>query len=103
LIEVPWLSDIRVPAPSHQKELAAGLGGHLDCCAKVGGQHYVAVRIAEDVMAGDLVSPIKNVIEVFRAMLIPDYVRLMVYRKVSASLSCPFLISEEDNFYLRVQ
>ena len=54
-------------------------------------------------MAGDLVSPIKNVIEVFRAMLIADYVRLMVYRKISASLSCPFLISEEDNFYLRVQ
>ena len=54
-------------------------------------------------MAGDLVSPIKNVIEVLRAVLIPDYLRLMVYRKISAGLSCPFFISEEDNFYLRVQ
>jgi len=27
-------------------------------------------------------------------MLIPDYVRLMAYRKLSASLSCPFFISE---------
>jgi hypothetical protein len=54
-------------------------------------------------MAGHLASPIKNVIEVLRAMLIPDYVRLMAYRKVSASLSCPFFISEEDNLYLRVQ
>ena len=54
-------------------------------------------------MAGDLLGAIKNVIEVLRAMLIPDYVRLMAYRKVSASLSRPFFISEEDNLYFRVQ
>jgi len=52
-------------------------------------------------MAAILVSPIKNIIEVLRACH-PDYVRLMAYRKLR-QLSCPFLHSEEDNFYIRVQ
>src|SRR5258708_27208134 len=103
LIEVPRLGDIRVPAPSNHEERVVGFGGHLECCAEIRSQHYVAVRIAQDVMAGDLLGAIKNVIEVLRAMLIPGYMRLMADPKISANLSCPFFISEEDNLNVRVQ
>jgi hypothetical protein len=54
-------------------------------------------------MTGDLLGPIKNVIEVLRAMLIMGYMRLMADPKISANLSCSFFISEEDNLHVRVQ
>ena len=64
LIEVPWLGDIRIPSPSNHKELAVvGFGCHLERFAKVRGQDYVAVRIAENVMARDFVRAVKEVVE----------------------------------------
>src|SRR5258708_14894821 len=69
LIEVPWLSDIRVPAPSNHEEPVVGFGGHLECCVEIRSQHYVAVRIAQDVMAGDFAGASQKIIEVLSPLL----------------------------------
>jgi len=103
LIEVPWLSDIGVPAPSNHEEIAVGLRGYLESHAKVRSQHYVAVRITQNLMAGDFVGAIKDVIEVLRAMLIAAYKGLMADSQIPASLSRTFFVSKEDNLYVRMQ
>jgi hypothetical protein len=49
-------------------------------------------------MAGDIASPIKDVVQVFSAMLIPVNVGLMADAEVLARFRGAFLVSKEDYF-----
>src|SRR5208282_4227085 len=96
-------SDVHIPAPpDHQKGRAAGRKSR-DGSQEIAGQNDVAIDVAEDVVARDLLGAAENGAQTLRAIL-PTLDRGFVAQtQFAADLRGARIVAEENHLHVRMQ
>src|SRR5215468_975073 len=89
--EIDGVRDVRVPTPTDHEELRVLFPHFPGCSTEIRHQNNVAIAVANNVMASNLLRTVKNVIESLSTMLVSLAVRFMA-EPVFGANSCGTLI-----------
>ena len=93
-----WGGDVRVPAaPHHQKFGEIGLDG-FKRAAKVARINHVAIAVAENVVAGELLCAAKNIVNALCPEFVAFHMRFVAKAKLTGNLGGAVVVAEKNNF-----
>src|SRR5579863_5689569 len=96
--KIDGLRNIGIPAPANHKEGGPPFEQTSERQEEIRRQDNVTVHVAEKIVAGKLLSPGKNEVELLRATVAAQHFRLVPQRQLPANLRRALVIPEEDHF-----
>src|SRR5438552_857339 len=96
--EMEWGGDVRIPAAAdHQKFGKIGLNG-FKRAAKVARINHVAIAVAENVVASELLCAAKNIVNALCAEFVAFHMRFVAKAQFARNLDGSGIVAEKNNF-----